>query len=280
MTANQLWFVRHGSTVLGQFPLREIAQALTAGEILPGDEISPDQANWLPLSGFPGLVAAEQPPASGALPESPVDADADESAQPWRQERIKAAQRWEADPAAHQQSAPHVSPSPYVRWLGFALALCAVGGLGALVLWQWQTPPESAKLEIPSPIPSCEAAPAPRVNWRECDKSGILLVGSDLTGANLSLSRLNSTDLSGSRLSEANLSQADLSYATFNLADLTRANLTGANLNFADLKEANLSGADLREANLADAALEGARLDQAIWTDGRICASGSLGECL
>lgn len=279
MSANQLWFVRQGNTVLGQFPLKEIVQALSAGEMSPNDEISPDQANWLPLSGFPGLVQ-EQPPPPETLPEPVSVRVPDEDTAPWQQERVKAAQRWEADPSAHQQAIHAAPPNPLLRWLGITLALCAVGGLAMLLAWQWQTQPESAKLEISSPIPSCGAIPAPKVNWRGCDKSGTLLAGSDLAGANLSRVKLNSTDLSGSRLTEANLSQADLSYATLNQADLSRANLAGADLHFAELKEANLSGADLRDANLADAALDGARLDQATWPDGRICAAGSLGQCL
>jgi hypothetical protein len=280
MTSNQLWFVRQGGTVLGQFPLKEIAQALSTGEMSTNDEISPDQANWLPLSGFPGLVQ-EQPLPPETLSE-PVSAGVpDEDTQPWRQERVKAAQRWEADPTAHQQPMPHSPPpNPFIRRMGIALVLFAVAGLGILVTWQWQTPPESPKLEIPSPIPSCDAAPAPRVNWRGCDKSGTLLSGSDLAGANLNRAKLNSTDLSGSRLAEANLSQADLSYATLNQADLSHANLVGADLHFAELNGANLSGADLRDANLADVVLAGARLDRATWTDGRTCATGSLGQCL
>lgn len=276
MTSNQLWFVRHGTIMLGQFPLKEIVQAISSGEILVTDEISPDQTNWLPLSDFPGLV-----PEESQLPESEPDELLDEESRKWRQERVKAAERWEADPAAHQLPSNHGEGySRIVKWLWATLALAAVASLGIFLAWQWQTPVETSKLEITPPIPSCEAAPGPKVNWSGCDKSGILLSNSDLSGANLSRAQFNSTDLSGSRLITANLMQADLSYATLNHANLSRANLSGANLNFAEMRDADLSGANLRDANLADASLDGAKLDQATWMDGKTCAANSVGQCL
>ena len=47
-----------------------------------------------------------------------------------------------------------------------------------------------------------------------------------------------------------------------------------ATYNFADLWEANLKGADL-----TGAILNKTDLSRAIWTDGRICADSSVGEC-
>ena len=41
----------------------------------------------------------------------------------------------------------------------------------------------------------------------------------------------------------------------------------------------DLSGADLAGANLTNANLSGAMLNGATWTDGKICAEGSIGEC-
>jgi len=276
MTANQLWFVRHGIVVLGQFPLKEIVQAISIGEILMSDEISPDQANWLPLSSFPGLMQEKPQPVETVAEES-----LDDDTRKWRQERTKAAVRWENDPAAHQQPSEHAhTPNLVLKWLGITLALLAVAGLGTWVMWQLQTPAESPKLKIAPPMPSCEATPAPKVNWRGCDKSGTLLSGSNLSGANLSRAKFNSTDLSGSSLVSVNLAQSDLSYATLNHANLSQANLEGANLNFAEIREADLSGANLRDANLGDAVLDGAKLGQATWTDGRICAANSVGQCL
>lgn len=268
MSVNQLWFIRQGGKVLGQFPVKEIAHAIAVGEVSLNDEISPDQVNWLPLDRFPGL-APEPPPQA---PEEVLD----EEEKHWREERAKAAQRWET-PVAHQDF--HESARPLLKWLGAITALLAVAGLAALVAWQWQVPAKPSKALIPPPLPNCDAAPAPKVNWRGCNKSGTLFARRDFSGANLSQARFNSTDLSGSRFSAANLSQADLSYATLNQAEMARANLEGANLNFAELRGADLSHANLRAANLADALLDGARLDHATWPDGRVCAAGSIGQC-
>jgi uncharacterized protein YjbI with pentapeptide repeats len=66
-------------------------------------------------------------------------------------------------------------------------------------------------------------------------------------------------------------------------------NLVGANLVGADLSRANLVGADLRGADLSHAYLMGANLQNsrqdganfsgAVWTDGRVCREGSIGDC-
>ena len=270
MSANQLWFVRHEGKVTGQFPIKEIVQAVSKGEIVLSDEISPDQVNWLPLSRFPGLMPEPEPPLQK------TEEVLDEDEKQWQEERAKAAQRWEAPVEHHEFRAP---THPLLKWLGAIAALLAVAGLVAFVAWQWQVPAEQPMAMIPPPIPSCNAAPAPKVNWRGCDKSGTLLVSSDLSGANLSRAKFNSTDLSGSRLPSANLSQADFSYATLNQTVMVRANLEGANLNFAELREADLSHANLRDANLAGTVLDGAKLDNATWPDGQVCAAGSIGQC-
>lgn len=274
MTVNQLWFVRHEGKVVGQFPIKEIARSISQGEIALSDEISPDQVNWLPLSRFPGL--APEPPPQETQPQETEEALSEEEKK-WRDERAKAAIRWE-----HSVDAPHDYPAPTTRpllkWLGVTAALLAVAGLGAFIASQLEEPEQQA-IVIPPPLPNCNAAPMPKVNWRGCDKSGTLFTGSDFSAANLSRTKFNSTDLSGSRFPSANLTQADLSYATLNQAGMARANLEGANLNFAELRDADLSYANLRDTNLEGAVLDGAKLDQAIWSDGRVCAVGSLGQC-
>ena len=91
----------------------------------------------------------------------------------------------------------------------------------------------------------------------------------DLTNA-----KLGNLDLSYADLSSANLSGADLSNSTFYSANLSKADLTGANLTGANLYDANLTGANLSKANLARA-----NLYNAVWTNGKTCRKGSLGEC-
>ncbi|MEL8055773.1 MAG: pentapeptide repeat-containing protein [Pseudomonadota bacterium] len=86
----------------------------------------------------------------------------------------------------------------------------------------------------------------------------------DISGTNLSESRLRQSDLSLTTLEGVNLSGSDLSIANLFGARLNRCNLSGAdlksaaavgtyfgssNLSGTDLKGANLSGADLSRAS-------------------------------
>ncbi len=75
------------------------------------------------------------------------------------------------------------------------------------------------------------------------------------------------------------LTNANLAGVNLKGAKLMEANLAGANLKGADLTGAMLYFADLTGANLAGAKLTGAQLTNAIWTDGQLCAHGSLGQC-
>jgi hypothetical protein len=85
----------------------------------------------------------------------------------------------------------------------------------------------------------CTAPAAKGVNWSGCDKNGELLIGADLRGADLRGTRLNN-----------------------------------AHLRYADMSQANLA-----QAELANADMTGAKLGGAVWTDGRMCAAGSVAVC-
>jgi len=67
--------------------------------------------------------------------------------------------------------------------------------------------------------------------------------------------------------------------------DKSKTNLSGANLTDADLRTAVMSGTNLSGANLTNADLEevmgmsDTNMSGATWTDGRICAEGSIGVC-
>jgi uncharacterized protein YjbI with pentapeptide repeats len=111
---------------------------------------------------------------------------------------------------------------------------------------------------------------------------------------------MNHASMPQIRLDRANLTRANLSYATMQLANLEGANLMlgnlqGAHLHAVNLRKSNLMMANLQKANLLDADLRGAnlqganllgailiqtKLGNATWTDGRVCAPESVGECL
>ncbi|MDD2309382.1 MAG: pentapeptide repeat-containing protein [Desulfuromonadaceae bacterium] len=104
-------------------------------------------------------------------------------------------------------------------------------------------------------------------------------VNCDLLGANLHGANLRAADLRGADLRGANLRGADLSWAYLSEAKLSGANLREADLSWADLRGANLNWANLSGANLNGAYLNGAYLSETMWTDGRLCKSGSIGMC-
>lgn len=102
--------------------------------------------------------------------------------------------------------------------------------------------------------------------WRRENRTGIDLLGVDLSGYDLRGVDLSRTDLRGAKFIASNLCGANLSRAGLALSDLRGANLSsaklsGAYLHSADLSGANLSGADLSLVNLSDAKFHGADLN-------------------
>ncbi len=131
----------------------------------------------------------------------------------------------------------------------------------------------------------CSDPAAPYVDWSNCHKYGASLKRTDLKyaslkGADLSLASLDYADLNNADLSGAKLASAYLEGTDLTNANLTNADLTYAVLYLADLTNATLTNADLTNAKLMDGNGEfGADLSGATWTDGRVCAEGSIGVC-
>lgn len=116
---------------------------------------------------------------------------------------------------------------------------------------------------------------APGVDMHDATMATMRLDGANLQGANLQRAILQLANLKG-----ANLMLADLEGAHMHATNLQDANLMLANMQKVNLLDADLSGANLRGANLNGAILIKAKFDNATWTDGRVCAKGSIGECL
>ena len=93
-----------------------------------------------------------------------------------------------------------------------------------------------------------------------------MLLGADLSDAQLQGAHLDGALLVGADLSRAGLQGADLRRATLEVANLSDAQLQGANLDGARLVGADLSRAGLQGADLRRAALEGANFrGAALW---------------
>ena len=131
----------------------------------------------------------------------------------------------------------------------------------------------------PEPEAQCTQAvriglQAPGVDWRNSSLAQMRLDGANLRGGNFTQSILDLSNLKGANLMLANLERAHLHAVNLRDSNLMLANLSGASLLDADLSGANLQGANLQKTILIQAKLGGA-----IWTDGRVCAEGSVGEC-
>ena len=94
-----------------------------------------------------------------------------------------------------------------------------------------------------------------RANLERADLTGATLTSADLTGADLERADLVGVNLLYASLAGANLAGASLAYANLTHANLVRADLTSADLTGADLLNANLARADLIDTNLTRANL-------------------------
>ncbi|MEW7992233.1 MAG: pentapeptide repeat-containing protein [Candidatus Thiodiazotropha sp.] len=133
----------------------------------------------------------------------------------------------------------------------------------------------------------CELTPEAQCSWAiliDLQAPGVDMHESSLASARLDRSNFERANFSRSIFQLANLKQANLRLSNLEHAHMHGVNLRNANLMFANLSgaslfDADLSGADLRGANLVGAILIKAKFDGATWTDGRICAEDSIGEC-
>lgn len=284
-----LWYLRHEGQIFGPFPSPQIEEALNMGEVSPDWEISLNESDWLSIADsaqFNAEIATWN------------ERDTQETVS-WRDQRKQARARWLHEGAgvtevAHNQAqdaaARNLIARDHIRtlallqvektkrtspWVGL-LALGLIAGVG-LTVWLGQGD-KPIQTGISQAI-NCAAVLADGANWTGCDKRGFSQPGIKVRNA-----RLDKIQLDDSRLKGADLAYASLRSASLRNAELVNVNLTGADLSGADLSGADLTGADLRYAVLTAANLTGTRLNtaqlgKAAWSDGRMCAEGSIGEC-
>lgn len=249
----QAWYVRHEGLPMGPFAGSKIRHLLQNGELTLQDQISSDRKQWLKMLDVPEVVP---------IPLRAEAGDAEAIAY------LKHRQQAEDSSIAEDNRVP---------WAALAVALVVVVGILGAAFWVGM--PDRAD------TPTCEAEPAPGVNWRNCLLGAIDVGSASLQGANLNTTVLREAKLSATNISRADIRYADLRSADLRYADLTGSRLLGANLQEADLRGANLSNTDMRFADLSgglldEADLSGANLGSAIWIDGTSCAEQSIGHCV
>lgn len=282
--AQSLWYLRHEGKIVGPYPPPQVEELLRSGEIFGDWEISLDERDWLLLKESEQFFTQEAT--------SRADQTAGKMA--WAEERQRARARWqgvnEDEPVPRdveidesrrlalgldQQHTERLVSAERARrpsWLIGLMALLALAVVGVAVWWGQNVKPIQAAL---NQAVNCAAPAAEGVNWSGCDKRGAALAGARMRNA-----RLDRTRLEDARLAGAVLEYASAVGANLRNADLRGAKLTAADLSGADLSGADLSGANLRYASISNTQLFGTRLDHVVWSDGRACAAGSVGECL
>jgi uncharacterized protein YjbI with pentapeptide repeats len=126
----------------------------------------------------------------------------------------------------------------------------------------------------------CQSAPMAGINWEGCDKTMLILNGSDLTGANLTGVNFSSTDLRNTNFDGANLEKATFVRASLADAiakgvhfarieayrtDFSRIDASGAIFQNAELQRSNfrdskLANADFTKADLGRSQFDGAEV--------------------
>lgn len=285
-----LWYVRKDGQASGPSPAEQISREILLGRIRQNDELSTDGENWRPLRTLPQLV-----------PEVMQRTDTEEARQRLLLARLRVDDRryerrgsgyapvgsdrrhgdrrnvesFDVTVASERNNRlaaeAQGAQDERNRLLPAAAIMIALFLIAMYFFWFRPTMPGAER--------NCQATPAPAVNWSGCSMPGRTLGGVDLSQANLSGTTLTGADLRAAHLRASNLRDASLEEADLSGADLRAANFMGALLRGANLALSDLREADFRQANLQDANLNGAKLGRAIWTDGRVCAAGSVGEC-
>ena len=289
---SNIWYIRKNDKITGPFPSGQLSQLLVVGRLNVDDEISHDKDEWLKIQEVPSLI-----------PDVLTD-DSDES----QAERLAAARRWaderreerrlenpqtpsrvsngrrnkeseqDVEYRQHRESVykqfrerPKTAITKLVTYTTFIFAL----------IWaSFNYSPLTISDE-----PDCSTSARKGVNWRLCNKLGLVAIRADFSESNLNSTILRNSNLfasvfTQSRMDYSDLSGSNLSYAVFNKANLKGANLKNSDLRQSDFTSANLSYVDFSNSSIVGANFKNADLSHAIWIDGGKCKSGSIGLCV
>jgi len=294
---SELWYTRREHDIRGPFPRALISRYILLGRIRDTDLLSMDRVLWQTYHQLPELipdvmrsVVTEEDRERLRLARAREDERLYDKRDTGHEPPPEVAERRQGERRSREAPTVVAHRANKAKWyfearreggrrflwpavLGVVLTAAFVG----FAFW-YQVPTEPGRAR------NCSAPATPGVNWSYCQ-----MEGADLSGAQLAHAILNNLQLAHARLGQADLRGSDLDFSNLNAtsfrsADLSGASLRGANLRHADLEQANLQQANLSFANLSGARLAGARLtgavlDKAQWTDGRTCASGSVGIC-
>lgn len=276
------WYYRRAGEEKGPYTVGMMRQYVLLGRLRADDEVSDDRVQWHPLHQEPALIP---------------DILSQDVQSPGVNERLSAARRW-ADEREHAGASREgeserrgekqvVSPAQRRSWFAgktnkiesyrTLFVVAALFSILAALVYYWTPPARYTAV-------SCNAEMQAGVDLRYCHLVGEVFQGQDLREASFLSATLIETSFAGSDLRQTDFSYVtamggdfaatNLQHARLKGANLKRANFNNANLADADLSYADLLGADLQSVNLT-----GTNLEFAIWVDGRVCDTGSIGQC-
>ncbi len=288
---HHVWYLRKNGKVSGPFPVGQISQLLIVGRLSLDDEVSHDKDEWFTIQSVPALI-----------PDVLNEADTGKQS-----ERLAAARRWADErreerrednaktPSRRTDGRRHHEPKQEVEYrqhresiykkfrerpkMAIAKLLLFTGIVLAILWGSFNYSPLNIVDE-----PDCLAQPAKGVNWRNCNKLGLVAIRADISESNLHSvilrdSNLFASNFTKTRMDYSDLSSSNLSFTIFKQANLKGASFKKSDLRRADFSNANLSYADFRGASIVDTIFNQADLSHAIWIDGRQCKADSISQC-
>ena len=282
---NKLWYIKQKGQTTGPFPSQVVSNNIVLGRLKMHDQASADNRNWLPIEQITELHPEQgiDIQTNMTLDErSGFDRRQTQLGEPAKQAR-KGDRRSPEDPDLLRRRRFHTmlmnkfreQKSP-IFWPLFAVAVVLTSIAGSAIY---------APTLLPVSQIDCNAPAQMAVNWNNCLKPKQQLAGTTMNNAQMRSARMSRSNFASATLTQADMAYADLSFSNLNNAQLHYANLVGADLSHSNLSGADLNRADLSYANLLDAdltntKLENVSLDHAVWTNGQICKSPSIGRCL
>jgi len=285
MNEGKKWQVQRAGQIRGPYPFSVIEKLARAGRLKETDELSDDSENWKLAGDFVGLfeglnseILLKDDERSGHDRRDKDDLSSNHNQQN-RQSKERRQVESDEEISRRVGRAKLLETIKASRVEDHFPVLAIITSILIIVILGFIFNPVEDEL-----VSDCDAPPQAGVIWDNCKFGKLILKRRDLSGASIRNAVLARVNFQDAILVGSNFSYTDLSKGNFNNANLENAILKGANLQSVNFKSvsligADLSHADLRGANLENADLSRTVLDEAIWKDGRLCASDSVGTC-
>lgn len=278
------WYLYQDNEITGPYPKQVLLKQYLLGRLSADDKISQDQETWFSIASLQSSMSGEDKDRAkqylderNGFDRRTKEDDIYFESKRKQERRLKESpdiiSRRQLRTTVHQRFTPQQQKRFWPLTLLFLFLTISI----------------SLAFTFPNYLPinnqvNCLTEPAPKINWSNCNKTGV-----DLRHQRLDLANLRNSQFKASQLMNVSMVNTDLSYANLTMSDLSYSQLRnskmiGTNLQQADLAYADLSGADLSFADLTGANLGGSKyddviFDHAIWLNGQTCMPGSIGHC-